>query len=92
MRKIYIPELQTNIIYEMTTCKKEIEDVGVVQVYGINVYQEGGDNLYADENVCKIEDISSKYEEVAHLMNLLAENHVMPVHILDVVSDYVAVV
>lgn len=88
-KTIYIEELNFNMKYEITSTKKVFEDYGMVQVYGINAYREGFKDSCEDYLSCCIEDISSDYNFVKDIIQKLSEYKVLPVHIKDIVCDFV---
>lgn len=89
VKTIYIDELNFNMKYEITSIKKEFDDYGLVQVYGINAYREGFKNSSKDYLSCCIEDISSDYCFVQNILQKLWEHKVLPVHIKDIICDFV---
>ena len=66
--------------YKLTTTEKEIDDAGTVRVFGISII--------ADNCISHIEDISTDANAVTRLLNYLRENRCSPLHLRDVVEDY----
>ena len=66
--------------YKLTTTEKEIDDVGTVRVFGISII--------ADNCVSHIEDISTDANAVTMFLNYLKDNRCSPIHLRDVVEDY----
>lgn len=66
--------------YELLTSEKEIDGAGTVRVFGIAI--TNGDCTV------KIEDISTNASTVLALLNLLEDNSCSPLHLKDVVEDY----
>ncbi|MDD2269779.1 MAG: DUF6514 family protein [Eubacteriales bacterium] len=68
--------------YELLTSEKEIDGAGTVRVFGIAI--TNGDCTV------KVEDISTNASTVLALLNLLEENLCSPLHLHDVVEDYLS--
>ena len=66
--------------YKLTTTEKEIDDVGIVRVFGISII--------SDNCVSHIEDISTDANAVTMLLEYLKDNRCSPVHLIDAVEDY----
>lgn len=88
-KTIYINKLDFNMKYEITSTKKQFDDYGLVQIYGINAYREGFKYASEDYLSCCIEDISSDYSFVQFIVQKLSEHKVLPVHIKDIICDFV---
>lgn len=67
-----------------------IEEMGNVIVYGINMYNSNKELAELDGEHCCIEDISEDFEKVERLRKLLVEYDVYPVHLKDIVEDFLA--
>ena len=83
MRKVFVEELKSDIIYELTACNREIEGLGKIEVYGIKAYR----GMKAEE-VYHVQDISSLKEKVRCLLELFADHQLLPEHLEDTVNDY----
>ena len=65
-----------------------VEKTGNITVYGINMYNRD-EKLAMDENEhCCIEDISEDFKKVYKLRELLVECDVYPIHLKDIVEDF----
>lgn len=73
--------------YEVLQVFQDEDDSIPNTIYGIKVYYtEEGTNSPKDE-LCYIPDISTDKEFVVDLAVSLATNHVLPIHVKDVVED-----
>lgn len=66
--------------YKLTSTEKEIDGVGTVRVFGISII--------SDNCVSNVEDISTDANAVTVLLNYLKANCCSPLHLHDVVEDY----
>ena len=66
--------------YKLTTTEKEIDDAGTVRVFGIAITSDNCESV--------VEDISTDANAVTFLLNHLKENRCSPLHLHDVVEDY----
>ncbi|MBR5485038.1 MAG: hypothetical protein IKV41_00835 [Oscillospiraceae bacterium] len=85
MRKVFIEELNDNVVYEMIISERFIDDYGRIKVYGMRVYRESILN-----EIYEVEDISSRADEVIALLELAAKHKMLPVHLEDVVYDFIS--
>ncbi len=85
MRKVFIDELNDEVVYEMIISERIIDDYGSIKVYGMRVYRES-----VFDEVYEVEDISSKAETVIALLELAAKYKMLPVHLEDVVYDFIS--
>lgn len=68
--------------YHITHFENQIDDIGKVIVYGIMIKSNMFDEVY------HIKDISSKLELVEELFQKIVDFNVSPIHIYDVVEDF----
>ncbi len=71
------PEVEN--LYTLTSTTKFFEDCGRKKVYGIEVR-----SVYKE----RVDDISSDKDEVLSLLQQLAESECSPLHLKDVVEDF----
>ena len=71
------------LIYEMFRTELMIEG-HITCVYGIGITS----SLFNDKETCMIRDITSCFEKVAELFELIVSNIVLPCTLKDIVSDY----
>ena len=75
------------ICYEIVCSERNIEDFGSCSVFGLRAYEEG---KACSESVCCIEDISPDRQFVETLCELLRCHDVHPVHLKDIVLDFIS--
>ncbi|HBL85057.1 MAG: hypothetical protein A2Y17_02440 [Clostridiales bacterium GWF2_38_85] len=66
--------------YNLIVTNKTIEDFGEVKVYGIEIC--------ADDMYERVDDISSNANIVVQLLRILEDNNCSPLHLKDVVEDF----
>ncbi len=71
-----------NNVYTLSASTAIIEEVGAVEVYGIQIRGEG--------RQAEVKDISEDYSYVKKLFDLMVEETLYPEHLLDVVEDYLS--
>ena len=71
-----------NNIYTLSASTAIIEEVGAVEVYGIQIRGES--------RQAEVKDISEDYHYVRRLFDLIVEEELYPEHLLDVVEDYLS--
>lgn len=69
--------------FQVVSTRVDIEDTGYVTVYGVAYRSESGEEV-------RIDDISADRETVEHLVALLREGEASPLHVYDIVCDFVA--
>lgn len=81
---------RSEYLYEITKSKKLIEDKGVINVYGIYIHNSDSRLAKNKGESCLIEDISPSLNEVKKLKNLMEELELSPLHLYDVVEDFLS--
>ncbi len=76
----YICEIIKNAVF--------IEDTGFICVYGINMYNSNPVLAKADGEHCRIEGISENLEKVQKLVNRIIKYNIYPIHLKDIVEDF----
>ena len=69
-------------IYALTSTIIRSEDCDPTKVYGISIFGK--------EEQAAIEDISSDYDSVLYLFDLIVEEELYPEHLADVAEDYLS--
>ncbi len=69
-------------VYALTVSTIHFQDFGLVDIYGISIIGQG--------KTVSIKDISSDYNAVHYLYNLIVEEELHPEHLCDVVEDFLA--
>lgn len=82
-------EKENKYICEITRKKVFIEDTGNITVYGINMYNRNENLAMLENEHCCIDDISEDLKTVEKLVSLLTECDVYPVHLKDIVEDFI---
>lgn len=75
------------VCYEIVSSEKQIEGYGHCRVFGLSAYEQ--ENGFSN-SACCIDDISADRRVVQKLYNLVKINEVHPVHLKDVVLDYIS--
>lgn len=78
--------LQASLHYFATESERTIED-NMHKVYGIRVEKRIVDTIVEAEEV---HDVTTKYEDIIHLTELMYRNDVTPVTVINVVQDFIA--
>lgn len=73
---------------EITCSDQFIDDRGLVRLYGLVLYNKQPWNASAEGESSRVDGISESYDEVLHLKMLIDELQLYPVHLWDVVEDY----
>lgn len=81
----YTNESGKNYIYKLTK-----QNYSKVEEYGIEIIREDIDKGKIT-NIVKenVDNISSDKDEVSDLLGLLSKNQVSPIHLKDIVCDYI---
>lgn len=66
--------------YIMTKSTADIEDIGIISVYGITIL--------SDSEYISADDISCEYSKVKELFDLIVPEKLFPEHLYDVVEDF----
>lgn len=77
-------------LYEITKSKILIDEQGIITVYGIRICNTNPKLAEKDGEHCLIDDISPNYNQVRRLKELIEEMELFPVHLHDVVEDFLA--
>ena len=77
-------------ICEITTKKVSIDETGIITVYGINMYNRNKNLSELENEHCCVDDISDDLEKVKRLRGLLIECDVYPVHLKEIVEDFLS--
>ncbi len=72
-----------HIVYKITKTNAVIESLPVC-VYGIEIIS----TLFSETEVCSINDISTKFEVVNELFELVVQNMVLPCTLQDIAYDF----
>lgn len=81
---------ENSYICEIIQSEVTIEEIGSITVYGLKLYNRNPDMAKLDGEYCAIEDICEDMEAVKHLQKLIQELDVYPVHLYDVVEDFIS--
>lgn len=73
--------------YEMTSAEKTAGE-NTIAVFGIHIYKEGCKHSHSLLESCCIDDISDEVDYVEELLRALAGNGVMPLHLEQLVSEF----
>lgn len=79
--------IRREYIYHITERQKELEEQQIT-VYGIEAYELGYRYSEDERRYFLLEDISSKRPFVSKLLRLVESQRVSPIHLWDVVYDY----
>lgn len=85
-----VNKLNNTYICEVTKTTVSIEDAGDITVYGINMYNSNKELANLPGEYCCIEDISDDFEKVKHLCDCLIELNVYPVHLKNIIEDFLS--
>lgn len=69
-------------IYALTVSTIHFQDFGLVDIYGISIIGQG--------KTVSIKDISSDYNAIHYLYNLIVSEELYPEHLYDVVEDFLS--
>lgn len=86
---VFIDELKYKIKYRLTSMKKSIDEWGIIDVFGITVFQEGYEDSEEEHLCSSIEDISSNEEFVRKIFDIISLHTVLPIHMRDIVEDLI---
>lgn len=81
-----IEGIQGSLHYFATECEISIEGTKAI-VYGIRVEKRHADCVEEAEEYC---DITTRYDDIIRLTELLYRNSVTPVSVFNVIEDYIA--
>ncbi|WP_310604546.1 DUF6514 family protein [Anaerosporobacter sp.] len=84
---VFIEELKYNVMYKLTKMKKDFDELGVVEVFGITVCQEGYEDSDKEHLCCKLEDISSDEMVAREIFDKVSLHKALPIHMKDIVED-----
>ncbi len=70
--------------YKLIKSSVFIEEYGYTAVYGIRIYNEDGSEFSS------VEDISDDFESVDRLCRLMCNENICPVHLIDIVEDFIS--
>lgn len=76
--------------YEIIESQNFIEDIGLVTVYGIQIYNSDAVLAQNYGEHSHIDDISPVYDDVKRLKDLMEELELYPVHLRDVAEDFLS--
>lgn len=76
---------QGKLKYEMYRTEMRI-DGHVTTMYGLGIES----TLFKEPDCCVIRDVSSNYEKVESLFNIIIENVVLPCTLKDIIIDYIS--
>ncbi len=79
-----------NYICEITKSEIVVEEVGEVTVYGIRLYNKIPEKALLTNEACTIEDISPDFDSVCLLKQMIDELGIEPVHLRDIVEDFLS--
>lgn len=82
-----VSENQTEYIYEVTEKQCFLEEKGMRKLYGIRIYHK--EKLKFKEE-SEVDEISDDFEEVRKLCSVLQENDVYPIHLAEIIEDYLS--
>jgi hypothetical protein len=71
---------QVGVLYILTSINKTFEDIGIKEVYGIEIKSGGARE--------KIDDISANKKIVTSFLFVLNKEQCSPIHLMDVVEDF----
>ncbi len=74
--------------YEITKTQEYVEEVGMTEVYGIQISNANQKLARKKGESCRIDGISPVYREIEQFRALLEEMELYPVHLKDVVEDF----
>lgn len=77
-------------IYEVTENVELLENAGIMTVYGIEIRNANPLLAQNDGEYACIDNISPVYEDVKHLKDLMEELELYPVHLQNVVEDFLS--
>lgn len=77
---------QKSPVFELLATQKDFEEFDDLTMYGIKSYWEESPCHF-----CQVLDISSKKDFVTQLIQYLMTHQVSPLHLRDIVEDYITV-
>ena len=77
-------------VYEITEGEESIEETGKMMTYGIEIYNSDQTLAKQKNESCCIDNISTDYKKILKLKNLMEELELYPIHLHDVVEDFLA--
>ena len=80
---------KSTYIYEITESRERINGK-VIVTYGISIDNRHRELAEKDGEHCRIDGISPDYEKVKQLKALIEEMELFPVHLHDVVEDFLS--
>ncbi len=72
----------------ITVSREYIEETGYINTYGIDLYNADPFLAARRNESCRIDCISEDFEKIMHLKKLIDELGLYPVHLRDVVEDF----
>lgn len=82
--------MKDNYIYEITESEEFVEETGTIISYGIKIYNSDRELAKQKNEYCCVDNISPDYKEIVNLKNLMEELELYPIHLRDVVEDFIA--
>ena len=76
--------------YELTTIHIVTEDHHIIKSYGIKIFNTKKYLTKKPYESIRIDDISTNKNEVIELLNLMKSLDVHPIHLRDIVEDYLS--
>lgn len=75
---------------DITISLEYVEERGYITSYGINLYNINPSLAAIKGESCRIDCISEDLEKVIYLQELINETKLYPVHLMDVVEDWLS--
>lgn len=88
--KLYHTVSKSTYIYEITESREKIDGHGITDVYGISIYNRHRELAEKAGEYCRIDGISPDYDRIRQLKELLEEMELFPIHLRDVVEDFLS--
>ncbi len=77
-------------IYEITEGEEFVEQIGKIKSYGIMICNSDKNLAKQKNESSRVDNISSDYNKIVDFKKLLEENELYPIHLHDVVEDFLA--
>ena len=77
-------------VYEITKTEEYIDGIGKMEFYGIQI--RNADNKLAKQKgeFCRADGISPDYNEIKSLKDLMEKLELYPIHLYDVIEDFLS--
>ena len=84
------PRSKDTYCCEITTSMVYVDDIGYIKHYGLKMYNRNSTLAGKRGEYCIVEDVTPSFDDIAELKRLIDELAIYPVHLKDVVEDFLS--